>query len=61
MTTQWYQAVRKVLAMPDVREKLARAGYDILPGGTADEVARYASALSARWTPVIKASGFKGD
>lgn len=61
MAAQWYQAVRKVLAMPDVREKLARAGYDILPGGTSDEVARYASALSARWTPVIKASGFKGD
>jgi tripartite-type tricarboxylate transporter receptor subunit TctC len=61
MATQWYQSVRKVLAMPDVREKLARAGYDILPGGTADEVGRYASALSARWTPVIKASGFKGD
>jgi tripartite-type tricarboxylate transporter receptor subunit TctC len=61
VTAQWYQSVRKVLAMPDVREKLGRTGYDLLPGGTADEVTRYANALAARWTPVIKASGFKGD
>ncbi|MHA7681658.1 Bug family tripartite tricarboxylate transporter substrate binding protein [Cupriavidus sp. PET2-C1] len=61
VAAQWGDAVRKILAMPDVREKLARTGYDLLPGGAPDEVARYANALAARWTPVIKASGFKGD
>ncbi len=61
VAAQWGDAVRKILAMPDVREKLGRTGYDLLSGGAPDEVARYANALAARWTPVIKASGFKGD
>lgn len=58
---QWNQAVRKVLAMPDVQEKLARVGYDLLPGGSTSEVERYTETLSTRWLPVIKASGYKGD
>lgn len=58
---QWQQALRKVLAMPDVREKLARTGYDLLSGASPEEVARYSNGLAARWLPVIKASGFKGD
>ncbi len=29
---QWYDAVRKILAMADVREKLGRTGYDLLQG-----------------------------
>ncbi|WP_416820038.1 Bug family tripartite tricarboxylate transporter substrate binding protein [Delftia tsuruhatensis] len=57
----WTQALRKALAMPDVREKLARAGYDLMAGSSAEEVSKYANGLAARWTPVIKASGFKGD
>ncbi|PIF74917.1 tripartite-type tricarboxylate transporter receptor subunit TctC [Variovorax sp. 54] len=58
---QWNRAVRKVLAMPDVREKLGRVGYDLLPGASSEEVVRYTDALAARWLPVIKASGYKGD
>ena len=58
---QWNQAVRKVLAMPDVRDKLGRVGYDLLPGGSTEEVVRYTDALAARWLPIIKASGYKGD
>lgn len=58
---RWSQAIRKALAMPDVREKLATAGYDLLPGSSAEEVGKYAAGLAARWTPIIKASGFKGD
>ncbi|RZL89208.1 MAG: ABC transporter substrate-binding protein [Variovorax sp.] len=61
VATQWAQAMRKVLAMPDVREKLGQTGYEWLPGSTPEEVARYTDALAARWTPVIKATGFKGD
>jgi len=58
---QWNRAVRKVLAMPDVREKLGRVGYDLLPGASSEEVVRYTDGLAARWLPVIKASGYKGD
>ncbi|MCY1371007.1 hypothetical protein D9M69_581330 [compost metagenome] len=53
--------MRKVLALPDVREKLGRVGYDLLPGASTEEVVRYTDALAARWLPVIKASGYKGD
>lgn len=58
---QWQQAMRKVLAMADVREKLGRTGYDLLSGAAPEEVAKYSNGLAARWLPVIKASGFKGD
>ncbi|MGH8847423.1 MAG: tripartite tricarboxylate transporter substrate-binding protein, partial [Polaromonas sp.] len=58
---QWYHGLRKVLAMPDVREKLAHAGYDLLAGAMPEEVAKYTDTLAARWLPVIKASGYKGD
>lgn len=61
VATQWAQAMRKVLAMPDVRQKLGQTGYEWLSGGTPEEVAKYADALAVRWTPVIKATGFKGD
>jgi len=61
VATQWAQAMRKVLAMPDVREKLGQTGYELLPSSTPEEVAKYTDALAARWTPVIKATGFKGD
>lgn len=58
---QWAQATRQALATPDVREKLARAGYDLVPGSSAQDVAKYSNELAARWTPIIKASGFKGE
>ena len=56
---QWNRAMRKVLAMPDVREKLGRVGYDLLPGASTEEVVQYTDALAARWLPVIKASGYR--
>ncbi len=61
VTVQWAQAMRKVLAMPDVREKLGQSGYERLPASTPEEIAKYVDALTARWTPVIKATGFKGE
>lgn len=61
VTAQWAQAMRKVLAMPDVREKLGQSGYERLPASTPEEVAKYVEAQTARWTPVIKATGFKGE
>ena len=60
-SAQWSQAVRQALAMPDVKAKLAHAGYDLVPGASAEEVAKYMTERAARWTPVIKASGYKGQ
>lgn len=56
----WNKAVAKVLALPDVKEKLFNMGF--LPVGkpTAELVARN-EAAARKWEPVIKASGFKAD
>lgn len=58
---EWNRALRKVLAMEDVRSKLLTIGYEPLRGSTPADLAALARNMSAHWTPVIKASGFKGD
>lgn len=59
--TSWNQAMRKVLAMPDVRSRLEKVGYEVSHGSSPAEVKAHASRTAERWLPVIKASGFKGD
>jgi tripartite-type tricarboxylate transporter receptor subunit TctC len=50
----------KAINAPDVRERITALGFE--PTGTSpEEFARIMAADSARWGPVIKASGFKGD
>lgn len=58
---KWNQAVRKVLALPEVQEKLERLGFDVVPGSAPEETARAVKATADRWLPVIRASGFKAD
>jgi tripartite-type tricarboxylate transporter receptor subunit TctC len=53
-------AIVKVLALPDVRERLSGVGLDPT-GTTSEEFARVMAADAARWGPVIQASGFKAD
>jgi tripartite-type tricarboxylate transporter receptor subunit TctC len=53
-------AIVKAINAPDVRERITALGFE--PTGTSpEEFARIMAADSARWGPVIKASGFKGD
>jgi tripartite-type tricarboxylate transporter receptor subunit TctC len=48
------------LQTPELREKLIKRGYE--PTGTsAGELAAIMAADTARWGPIIKASGFRGD
>jgi tripartite-type tricarboxylate transporter receptor subunit TctC len=49
---------RRVLEMPDVKEKLDRAGIHPA-GGTPEEFGRFISAEFAKWGPVVKAAGVK--
>ena len=58
---QWNQALRKVLAQDEVRSKLLHTGYDAVPGSEPAEVAAATERAAARWLPVIRKSGFKGD
>jgi tripartite-type tricarboxylate transporter receptor subunit TctC len=50
----------RVLAMPDVKEKLTRAGIDAA-GGTPEAFAKFIRAESDKWAPVVKAAGVKAN
>ncbi len=53
-------AANRVLAMPDVRQRLASEGGDAL-GGTPEEFAAFLRAEHAKWGRVVKESGAKLD
>ncbi len=52
------KALVEVLRQPDVRQKLANLGFEVT-GTSPEELAAIMRADSARWAPVIQASGFK--
>lgn len=54
------EAVVAALKMPDVAEKVKATGNDVM-GTTPEEFAAIYKKDVERWTPVIKASGFKAD
>ena len=54
------RALNKALALPDVLERLAKFG--LAPGGgSAADPTRLEQASTARWAPVVKATGFRAD
>ena len=53
-------AINRALAQPEVRERLVRLGLEP-SGGSAAELAARMAQDTARWAPVVKASGFKAD
>jgi tripartite-type tricarboxylate transporter receptor subunit TctC len=50
----------KVLAMPDVKEKLAGLGLELNPG-TPEALSAFMQAETAKWAKVVKESGAKAD
>lgn len=54
-------AMKEVLAMKDVKDKLTKIGYNPLDASSPEEVTQNLKALSAKWAPVVKASGFRGE
>ena len=48
----------RVLAMPDVKEKLTRAGIDAA-GGSPEDFGKFIHAEFDKWGPVVKAAGVK--
>ena len=53
-------AVVKVMALPDVRDKLAGGGLDVV-GDAPDEFARFIRAEIAKWSAIAKQVGAKAD
>lgn len=53
-------AINKALAVPELRERFIKLGLEPTGGTPADLAARMAQD-TARWGPIVKASGFKAD
>ena len=53
-------AINKALANPELRERFTKLGLEPSGGSAADLGARMAQD-TARWAPVVKASGFRAD
>jgi tripartite-type tricarboxylate transporter receptor subunit TctC len=49
--------VNKVLALPEVRERLAEIGYAVI-GGTREQAAKRVSADLAKWTTLVRDIGY---
>ena len=52
--------MQRVLAQPDVRERLLAVGVDVI-GSTPDELASFQRAELAKWAKIVKDSGAKVD
>ncbi len=52
--------LNRVMALADVRERLAGIGLDVV-GGPPEQLAAYTRAELAKWAKVVKASGAKAD
>ena len=58
---RWNQALRKVLAMPEVRSRIQAIGYEPTLGSTPAEVTQARQRALAHWEPIVRASKYKGD
>jgi tripartite-type tricarboxylate transporter receptor subunit TctC len=52
--------VARIQTLPEVRQRIAGMGLNVLPGGP-DEAAKWVAAEMAKWPPVAKASGARAD
>jgi tripartite-type tricarboxylate transporter receptor subunit TctC len=56
-------AVRRALAEPAVRERLAAVGHDVMPADqqSPEALAAYHKAEIEKWWPIVRASGLKAE
>jgi tripartite-type tricarboxylate transporter receptor subunit TctC len=52
--------IDRILALPDVKEKLGGIGLDVV-GGPPDQLAAFTRAELAKWSKVVKEAGAKAD
>ncbi len=53
--------MNRILASPDVKEKLGPQGFDLAPPGTPEAFGKVIQADLVKWVPIVKASGAKSD
>lgn len=58
---RWNQAMRKVLAMPDVRSRIQGIGYEPTLGSRPADVTQLRAKLLEHWQPIVKATNYRGD
>ena len=58
--TKWHGDVVAVLALPEIRERVAQLGFDVV-GNTPEAYAALVRGDIAKWQKVVKASGAKAD
>lgn len=54
-------AIRAILSMPDVKERLGVSGFETVTDKSPQQFAEFIKAEIAKWAPVVKASGAKID
>jgi tripartite-type tricarboxylate transporter receptor subunit TctC len=60
VVTRMHAEVARILREPAIRDKLSHQGADPV-GSTPEELAEYMRAETAKWGPVVKASGARAD
>lgn len=58
---RWNQAMRKVLALPEVRARIQAIGYQPGVGSSPAEVAQLRQRLLEHWQPIVKETNYKSD
>jgi tripartite-type tricarboxylate transporter receptor subunit TctC len=53
--------VGRIIALPEVRERLGAQGFDLAPNGSPDAFSKLLADDLGKWVPVVKASGAKVD
>jgi len=53
--------INAVIASPDVQAKFAELGLDVLEPTTPESATAFINAETAKWAPVIRAAGIKGE
>lgn len=58
---RWNTALRKVLAKPEVRQKIQTIGYEPTAGSAPEDVTQLRQRLVTHWAPIVKATGYNSD
>ncbi|WP_162592143.1 tripartite tricarboxylate transporter substrate binding protein [Variovorax sp. PBL-E5] len=58
---QWNQELARIMALPELREKLSEYGMEAAPANSPDQFATLVRSELQRWTRFVKTSGLKAD